>query len=366
MKQASKSDTIGMQFKAEVVSAAPSSERRLAMYKVGLDYHLKRSVFAVLDENGKEVMIRSVSGPIDKLLDELRQVKRPFEICFEASTTYGHLHDLLAKMARRVVVAHPGKLRLIFQAKRKNDRIDARKLAKLLYLGEVPQAYVPKPDVRAWRAMIEHRHTLIAERTRIKNRLRALLRTNGIAAPRGLWTKRGLAWLTEVTFDQPFHTIMRDIEMERLASLNKMLKRVERELNRVGNHHAGVFLLRSIPGVGIRTGEAVAAYIDDARRFGKNKNIGSYFGLVPCEDSSAGRIRLGHITRQGPGVVRKLVTEASWQAIRRSPRVRAYYERVRRDDANRKKIAIIAVAHYLLRAMHAMLCTGQTWDEQAA
>jgi len=69
------------------------------------------------------------------------------------------------------------------------------------FKAEVPAAYVPRPDVRAWRAMIEHRHTLIAERTRVKNRLRALLRTNGIATPRGLWTRRGIAWLAEVTFE---------------------------------------------------------------------------------------------------------------------------------------------------------------------
>jgi len=65
-------------------------------------------------------------------------VKRPFAICFEASTGYGWLYDRLAKVAERVEVAHPGHLRIIFKSKRKCDRIDAQKLAKLLYLGAVP------------------------------------------------------------------------------------------------------------------------------------------------------------------------------------------------------------------------------------
>ncbi len=73
-------------------------------------------------------------------------------------------------------MAHPGQLRLIFRSRRKNDRVDATKLAKLLFLDEGPPVHVPSADVRAWRGMIEFRSKLVGERTRVKNRLRALLR----------------------------------------------------------------------------------------------------------------------------------------------------------------------------------------------
>jgi transposase len=336
------------------------------MYTIGLDVHVKRSTFVVLDENGKELMNRTVHGPIDKVITELQEVKQPFQICFEASSGYGYIHDRLVRIARRVVVAHAGKLRLIFRSKRKNDRIDAHKLAKLLYLDEVPPAHVPDADVRAWRCMIEHRHALIDERTRTKNRLRALFRTVGLTPPRGLWTKRGIEWMRKVCFDQPLHAVMRDMFLERLASVNDMLGSAQKELNRIARGHPGVAVLMSIPGVGARTAEAVMAYIDKPQRFGRINRVASYFGLVPCEDSSADKTRMGHITRQGPGTVRKLLTEAAWQAVRRSPQVRAYYERVKRDDPQRKKIAIVATAHYLLRAMQAMLCTGELWRTGAA
>ena len=93
---------------------------------------------------------------------------------------------------------------------------------------------------------------------------------------------------------------------------------------------------------------------------------GSYFGLVSCQDQSAGKNRLGHITRQGPATVRKLLTEASWQGIRRSPRIRAYFERIRPGSPERKKIALVATAHHLLRVMLAMLRTGEVWRASAA
>ena len=119
-------------------------------------------------------------------------------MCFEASCGYGWLYERLKKMAQKVVVAHPGQLRLIFRSKRKSDRVDAEKLAKLLYLDEVPPVYVPSVQVRSWRAMIEHRQKLLQERVRTKNQLRALLRTHAIVAPRGLWTQKGLAWIEAI------------------------------------------------------------------------------------------------------------------------------------------------------------------------
>jgi transposase len=107
----------------------------------------------------------------------------------------------------------------------------------------------------------------------------------------------------------------------------------------------------------------VVAFLDDPERFPNAKAVGRYFGLTPCQDQSGERNRLGHITREGPPVVRQLLAEATWQAPRRSPTVRAYFERARRDDPQRKKIALVATAHYLVRVMWAMLKHGTLWEE---
>jgi transposase len=88
--------------------------------------------------------------------------------------------------------------------------------------------------------------------------------------------------------------------------------------------------------------------------------------LVPSQDQSGDRNRLGHITREGPAVVRQLVAEATWQAIRRSPSVRAFFERAQRGDPQRKKIALVATAHYLVRVRWAMLKRGTVWEEKLA
>src|SRR5882724_6140872 len=82
------------------------------------------------------------------------------------------------------------------------------------------------------------------------------------------------------------------------------------------------------------------------------------------KDANGDVNHLGHITRDGPATVRKLLTEAAWQGIRRSSTIRAFFEQARHDDPQRRKIALVATAHYLVRGMSAMLSSGACWRER--
>lgn len=354
-------------FSASSASSASSS----SMYYVGLDVHQKRSSLCILDRDGKQVKRLEVKGSWARVVEAVAQVPGPFSICYEASCGYGYLYEKLAPLplARHVAVAHPGQLRLIYKSKRKNDRVDAAKLAKLLYLDLVPQVHVPRADVRAWRALITYRHKLMSKRVAVKNQIRALLRGLGIQAPpaKRLWSRKGLTWLRGLGQQELSESdaLRRDMSLEELEEVNQKIRRVEEELNRRADAHPGVALLKTIPGVGVRTAEAVVAHLDDVSRFSRNKQVGSYLGLVPCQDQSAGRDRLGHITKDGPPAVRKLLCEAAWQGIRRSPALKSFFERVTRGEADRRKIALVATAHHLARVMAAMLRTGEVWREVA-
>src|SRR5690348_9182738 len=257
------------------------------MLYVGLDIHTKRIAVCVLNENGQLVRRARVRG-IEEMLGILRGLPDRFEVCYEASCGYGHYHDLLQPLAARVLVAHPGQLRLIFRAKNKNDRNDAERLAKLLYLGETPTVHVPSLEVRTWRELINCRSQVIAKRTRAKNTVRALLRGAGITPPKqpGLWTKKGLAWLRQLDLPTPSQRLRRDLLLEEIETLLRQGRRLEQQLNHQAQHTPAVTQLRSIPGVGSRTAEAVAAFVDDPNRFRNAKAVGRYFGLVPCQDQS--------------------------------------------------------------------------------
>ena len=337
------------------------------METIGLDVHQRLFVLCILDSAGKLVKEERLRGDPEVLWAYLQKRRTPFQICYEASCSYGYLYDRLQRLARRVVVAHPGGVRLIFRAKRKHDRIDARKLATLLFLDQVPGVHVPALEVRSWRRLIQFRGRLVARRTAVKNRLRALLRTHGLTPPhrRSLWTRAGQAWLAALPLPDRAAALERDLGLDELEHLAARIRLVERELTVRARAHPGVALLRTIPGVGPRTAEALVAWLDDVRRFRHNRQAGCYFGLVPCQDQSAGTNRLGHITREGPSAVRHLLTEAAWRARSRSAYLRTYFERVQRGDPERKKIALVALARYLACVATAMLRSGQAWWHEA-
>jgi transposase len=337
------------------------------MFHVGLDIHSTFITISVLNETGPVVHRAQVRG-IEEVLATLQGLPDRFEVCSEASCGSGHDHDLFRPLAARVLVAHPGQLRLIVRSKDKTDRTDAERLARLLYLGETPTVHVPPPEVRAWRELINCRGQLVAKRTRAKDAARALLRNAGVAPPKkpDLWTKAGLRGLRQLELPTASQQLRRDLLLEEVEALTRQVQRVEQELNHQARKAPAVALLRTIPGVGARTAESVAAFIDDPHRFRNAKAVGRSFGLVPRQDQSGRRNRLGHITRAGAPVVRPLLAEAAWQAIRRSPTVRAFDERTRREDPQRQKIALVATAHDRVRVMGAMLRHGTTWQESGA
>src|SRR5262249_43097194 len=112
--------------------------------------------------------------------------------------------------------------------------------------------------------------------------------------------------------------------------------------------------LRTIPGVGPRTAEAVVAYLDDAKRFGSGKEVSAYAGLVPRQHQSGECDRRGRITRRGPGLLRKLLVECAWVMLRYNGWARQQYQRLNRGGA-RKKQAVGALARKVLGGCWAML-----------
>src|SRR4030095_8158799 len=179
---------------------------------------------------------------------------------------------------------------------------------------------------------------VMSQVVRAKNQIRAVLRENDIAGPKWLWSKRQVAWVESLEL-HPVARLRLELAVEEFRSLNGKIKRLEAELQKYADRHPAVRLLMTIPGVGIRTAETFVAWVDDITRFRRPaRQLGAYFGLVPCQDASADKNRLGHITRDGPPVMRKLITEAAWTAIKKCPAFRAFFEHVMAGKPERKKI----------------------------
>lgn len=339
---------------------------------IGFDIDCKKVVACVV-ENGKRDIYETLGpdvGSMRKFLLKQKQSGVWVELAFEISGEAGFIYDSLLDCVDEIKVANPTKMTWIYRTAKKNDRIDARKMAVLMSIGELPTVYMPTAEVRQWRQAILQRRKIISEVVQSKNRIRASLKSQGHSSPEhggGWWKKANRFWMRRLCEDCKdignlwrFHL---SNLLDKLELLEKQRDEITKRLDVYLSTQPGGRLLMSIPGVGPRTAEAVLAYTDDVSRFGNYKQYCSYFGMTPKLDESGSTRRLGHISKHGPSVVRWLICESSWKVIRGSKGMRAFFDRVMGGQAGRKKIAIVAVGRKLLSIMRAMLLSGELFNE---
>lgn len=336
---------------------------------IGFDIDSKKVSVCVVESGQKDyyATIGPDVGSMKQFLLSQRQDGVRLNLAYEVSGYSGYLHDQLCECVDMIAVVNPVKATWIYRTAKKNDRIDARKMAVLLSIGELPTVHVPNKEVRQWRQTILHRRNIVKDICRVKNRVRAIMKSAGYfkAANRGSWWKRvNMAWMQTLSEGRELWQMQLGQLMDEYLFHNKQLERVTDYLDKYLSTKPGGVLLMSIGGIGPRTAEAVLAYTDGVERFKGAREYGSYFGLVPKLDESGDTRRLGHISKHGPSVVRWLLCEAAWKAISKSSALRSFYERVKNGDNKRKKIAIVAVCRKLLSIMRAMLASGELFNEE--
>lgn len=255
--------------------------------------------------------------------------------------------------------------------KRKTDRDDALKLAQLSSLNQIKLVHVPELKTRQWRSLITYRHRVVARRTQVKNRIKAIL-TEQAESPsygtRYAWTKthqdhlRKLARSIGDCHPEELWRGELSLELDQLSAFDHQIAQLDQQLEVLGNANPQVRLLRTIPGVGPRLAETIVAVIDGAHRFSKGKQVACYAGLTPRQFQSGQSDRLGNISRAGNGLLRGLLVEVSWMGLRYNSWLRELFERVCRGSKARRKLAIVAVARHLLICCWAMLRDGKAWQ----
>lgn len=334
---------------------------------IGMDIHRQQTVACIYDPVRRTEQYAVLATKEEELVAFLKRQPGPCRVAFEVNGLAGRLYDRLRPLVDDLQVANPSQTPWIYRTPVKTDRLDAKKLAVLMSVGQLPTVHMPSKEVRQWRQQIQHRRRLVERGTQIKNRIRTYLVNEGIErpVPGGWWTQRNKQWIRWVAQspDDRLSGLLPDL-VDELELLDRQIKRITQALDERGARHPGVALLQTIPGVGPRTAEALIAYIDDISRFARSSQLGCYFGLTPRLDESAQRRRTGHISKSGPSVVRWVLGQAAWQIVRRSPAWKQFYERVQHGQPGRKKIAIVAVARKLTKLAGAMLRDGTEYDER--
>lgn len=341
-----------------------TAERILA-----IDLGKYKSVACNYHANSGEVAFTTVNSTRVEL-HKLLTKRTPDVVVIEACAVSGWVYDLCSELGLRCRVANTASEAWKFKhAKRKTDHDDALRLAQLEAMHQLPTVTIPHKRVREWRALIAHRQALVCRRVSVQNKIRAILVVQGLPAPRGAkaWTELGLAGLAQLAkpLSECAATELWKGRLERmLAEYRQVIElatTVEKTLDGISAKDRQVQLLLSVPGVGPRTAEIIAAYLDDPHRFRNAAEVSAYAGLVPRQFQSGEVDRRGRITKRGPALLRKLLVECAWCSLRYNDWARSVYLRLTAGGTTRKKPAIVALARKLLIRCWAVLRTGQRW-----
>lgn len=333
----------------------------------GLDLGDKYSYLCVLDtETGEfleEGRLRTNPDDLRRRFDSAEQMK----VVIEVGTHSTWISRLLEECGHEVLVANPRKTRLIYGDKRKTDKLDAQKLArlarvdpKLLYpiehRGEESQAHL---------ALIHSRDVLVRSRTQLINHVRGTVKSFGARLPKcsaqSFHKKAADALPSELA------EALEDV-VATIASLTEKIRDYERRIERVcqERYPEETRLLRQIPGVGALTSLTFVLTLEDPDRFEKSRAVGAYLGLVPGKDQSGDQDPGKRISGEGDEMLRRLLVGSAHYILgpfAPDSDLRRHGEKIAsRGGKNARKRAVVAVARKLAVLLHRLWVSGEIYE----
>jgi transposase len=313
------------------------------MYYIGLDVHKKTISYCVKDGSGHIHAQGSIPATRLDLDRWMKTLPQPWTAAMEATIFTGWIYDHLLPHAAALKVAHPLMLRAIAAAKKKNDRIDAHKIADCLRCDFLPESYMASTQIRERRRTLRYRNLLVRQAVQMKNKIAVLLMEAGVSYNKqklhkvkyfrdllatnpdineGLRPLLGLCRETVVRLEKTEGALVRSLERDRLLA-----ERVER--------------LMTIPAVGPITALTWALEVGDVARFSSIKKAISYCGLCGAEKSSANIIQRTPLSKQRNKHLQTILIEAAKMAPRNSPELALVYDKEKRKgNANRATLAV--------------------------
>ena len=324
------------------------------MIIIGVDFHPEYQEIASVDTDTGEYQEKRLAHPkeAEEFYRCLSCVGQVVRVGMEASGHGRWFERLLEGLGVELWRGDAEVIRAKRGRKQKTDREDARHILKLLLKDDFPRIWVPNWENRDLRQLLWHRHRMVQARTRMMNQLQAVALNEGLRCKKKLWRETGRKQLEAFRL-APWASRRRQDLLELLDRLNPTIAELSQAIEQEVEKCPAAQRLMTHPGVGPLTALAFVLIIERADRFQCGKQIASYLGLVPLEDSSGNRRRLGHITKQGNSLLRFLLVEAAQVTVRSLPAWRSKY--VHLTMRRGRKIAKVAMARKLAVRLYWMM-----------
>lgn len=328
------------------------------MLIIGCDFHPRFQQIAYVDQESGEYGERRLSHPEEATQFYRSLSGRPLRIGLEATGNYRWFRCLLAELGHAMLLGDPGAIHASIPRKQQTDKRDARHILKLLLEDRFPAVWQPPAENEEMRRLLLHRSRLVQLRTRVQNQLDAVAKNEGLLTQRGWSEKRRQA--VETLPLAGWQAERRKDLLALLDELNRRIRPLNQAVSKAAAENRDACRLMTHPGVGPIVALAYVLTIGDWRRFPRGKQVGSYLGLIPAEASSSDKRRLGHISKQGNGLLRWLLVEAATIAQRYDPSWHRQY--VRLSMSKHHGVAKVAIAHKLAVRLYWMWRSGNDYE----
>jgi len=284
-----------------------------------------------------------------------------YQCVYEAGYFGFWIHDALREQGVECLVTHAADVPTKDKERRnRNDRVDARKLARSLRNGELSPLYVPTRSALENRSLVRTRMSMVKKQTRCKNQIKAFLSFYGYAIPdelvRSHWSRRFIHWLESLSFEGDSGNQSLQTYLEELKHLRDSIAHLTKEIRTLARqepYRTQVELLDSIPGISTLSAMILLTEIVDINRFRNLDHLASYVGLIPGEDSSGDQERSTGISHRRNAHLRSMLIECSWVAAREDPALLMAFSKLSKRMA--KNQAIVRIARKLLNRIRYVL-----------
>lgn len=311
---------------------------------VGVDLHKKSFTVSFYDADSAEHIVR-----VFKLKD-LESFKKKLDkedvLSVEMTGNTRYFVEQIQDCVKEVKVINTLQFSVVSKSVKKTDKHDAKVIAEFLSKDMIPEINLKDKNTCRISSLSQTRDKLVKLRTTLKNKIHSLLNTEGIALEKKqLASNKGLDKLLNIGLDD-IAKLELEVIIDEIKHLNEMIKRLDKKLIEQSKKMQGHKNITSIPGIGDRSGAILLSVIGDINKFESGKKLASYFGIVPIVKQSGDKERHGRITKHGSRLGRATLVQCTLVAIKYSPYIREFYDKLKRKKGSGK--AIIATAHKLL------------------
>jgi transposase len=335
---------------------------------VGMDVHKKSWTVSIFSEHHEHKTFTQPPNA-QSLVGYLKRTfpGATYHAVYEAGFCGYWIYDSLHQQGVDSIVVNPADVPTTDKQRRgKNDKIDSRKLGKNLRSHDLQPIYIPCTMQREDRSLVRTRHGMVCKQTRCKNQITSLLAFYGVFLPPEMetrrWSRRFINWLESIQLEHTSGTIALKTLIEELLHLRKLIAGLTRQivlLSRTYDYVEAVWLLKTIPGISTLTAMILLTEIGDISRFKNLDKLASYAGLIPDTKASGEEEHITNITMRRNPMLRAILVESSWVAVRKDPALTLAFNKLCRRL--KKNNAIIHIARKLLNRIRFVLNNRQPY-----